>query len=152
MPFHGSALDNLRIANPCPAAWESMEGDERVRSCVLCSRKVYNLSAMARTEAEALVAQTSDRICVRLYRRADGMVMTQDCPSIQRRRRKWQGLTILLAIAFLVTLSLSFVLQSRERPDPGTRFIWLRGQRPFKDVLDWIDPPPPPGGMWVVGW
>ena len=48
-------LEKLRIANPCPARWEEMQGDERVRFCGTCKKSVYNLSALQRSEAEALV-------------------------------------------------------------------------------------------------
>jgi hypothetical protein len=73
-------LGRLRVASPCPASWEAMEGDGRVRFCRSCELHVYNLSAMTRAEAEALVARTEGRLCARLYRRADGTVLTSDCP------------------------------------------------------------------------
>lgn len=75
-----SALDDLRIARPCPASWSAMAGDERVRHCALCRRTVYNLAAMTEADALRLVATTEGRRCVRLYRRADGTVLTRDCP------------------------------------------------------------------------
>ena len=85
-------LDHLRIASPCPVGWEQMTGDERVRFCEQCSLRVYNISAMTRTEAEALIANTEGRICARLYRRFDGTVITKDCPvglrAIRRRVAK----------------------------------------------------------------
>ena len=54
-----TSLEKLRIANPCPARWEVMEGDDRVRFCQSCKKNVYNLSALQRSEAEALVARHS---------------------------------------------------------------------------------------------
>jgi hypothetical protein len=73
-------LGRLRVASPCPASWEAMEGDERVRFCRQCELHVYDLSAMTRAEAESLVARTEGRLCARFYRRADGTVLTSDCP------------------------------------------------------------------------
>ena len=73
-------LDNLRISSPCPASWEEMLGDDRVRFCGDCQLNVYNLSAMSRSEAEDLVRQREARLCVRFYRRVDGTMITQDCP------------------------------------------------------------------------
>jgi hypothetical protein len=35
---------------------------------------------MTESEAEALLASASGRLCVQFYRRADGTVLTQDCP------------------------------------------------------------------------
>src|SRR6516162_8887116 len=36
----------LRVASPCPADWNAMQGDDRVRFCGQCEKNVYNLSAM----------------------------------------------------------------------------------------------------------
>jgi hypothetical protein len=73
-------LDNVRIASPCRADWDAMQGDERVRFCAECGKNVYNLSAMSRLEAEALVTEKEGRMCVRFYQRADGSALTSDCP------------------------------------------------------------------------
>jgi hypothetical protein len=75
-----SRLDALTVASPCTVAWDSMEGDERVRACAQCRLSVYNLSAMTRPEAERFIDEKEGRACVRFYRRADGTVITQDCP------------------------------------------------------------------------
>ena len=80
-------LRGLEVATPCDARWDAMEGDDRVRFCGDCKRNVYNLSAMTGEQAEALLAQTEGRLCVRYYRRADGTVLTADCPTGVRRRR-----------------------------------------------------------------
>lgn len=73
-------LNLVRIATPCPVSWEQMTGNNRVRYCSHCGLNVYNVSELNRTEAESLVASTERRICARLYRRADGTVITKDCP------------------------------------------------------------------------
>ena len=77
---HSADIDRLRIATPCPVSWEQMTGDDRVRFCDHCSLHVYNISALSRIEAETLIASTEGRLCARLYRRADGSVLTKDCP------------------------------------------------------------------------
>jgi hypothetical protein len=73
-------IDRIRIATPCPIGWEQMTGDNRVRFCELCQLNVYNIAELSRTETEALIASTEGRICARMYRRADGTVLTKDCP------------------------------------------------------------------------
>jgi hypothetical protein len=89
-----SLLDDVRIASPCRASWNDMIGDDRVRFCGQCTKNVYNLSSLPRDEAETLLAQTLSRdetqagICVRLYRRADGTVLTADCPDGARRKKR----------------------------------------------------------------
>src|SRR5260370_815375 len=81
-------LEDIRLAFPCTAAWSEMEGDDKFRFCKQCRKHVYNLSAMSRLEAEALVEKTEGRMCVRFYRRADGTVLTDDCPVGLRLARK----------------------------------------------------------------
>src|SRR5207247_7817522 len=78
----------VTIASPCPASWEAMEGNHRVRSCDHCQLHVFNLSALTQQQAEDLIGRSEGRLCVRLYRRADGTVMTADCPpGLQALRR-----------------------------------------------------------------
>jgi hypothetical protein len=73
-------LDNLKIASPCSANWDEMIGNERVKFCGECKLNVYNLSGMTKQDAENLLISSEGRVCVRMYKRADGSVITQDCP------------------------------------------------------------------------
>ena len=82
------ALDNIRIATPCPVSWESMTGTDEVRSCSHCQLNVYNISSMTRADAAALIAKTEGRLCVRIYKRADGTLLTKDCPVGLRALRR----------------------------------------------------------------
>jgi len=81
-------INNLRVAKPCPASWDNMSGDERARHCDLCSLNVYNISAMTEKEAQKLIVEREGRLCIRLYKRADGTVLTKDCPVGLRAYRK----------------------------------------------------------------
>ena len=83
-----SVLDRVLVASPCPAAWKDMRGDERVRHCKLCNLNVYNLSELSRAEAEALIQSATGRLCIAYYQRADGTILTDDCPVGLRRARK----------------------------------------------------------------
>jgi hypothetical protein len=74
-----SPLDRLTIPRPCPISWDSMTGDERVRLCSQCKTNVYNLSEMTRKEAEALIIEKEGNLCARIYKRADGTIITNDC-------------------------------------------------------------------------
>src|SRR5262249_9038789 len=80
-------LDRVRIASPCNARWEDMTGTDRARFCAHCSQNVYNFSAMTRADADALNQEKEVKLCGRVCQRADGHVLTTDCPSGQRRRR-----------------------------------------------------------------
>ncbi|MEK7724841.1 MAG: hypothetical protein AAB336_10860, partial [Acidobacteriota bacterium] len=54
--------------------------DDRKRFCSHCNLNVYNLSEMTQREAENLLFEMEGKMCVRLYKRKDGTVITQDCP------------------------------------------------------------------------
>jgi hypothetical protein len=80
MPKFDSPLNNIRIASPCSADWNEMYGDNRKRFCGDCKLNVFNLSGMTRDEAEALIMNAEGRLCVRFYKRADGTIITKECP------------------------------------------------------------------------
>lgn len=73
-------LDEVSIAALCPVAWAEMDGDERKRFCSLCSLHVYNISEMKRKEAEDFLSANTEGVCLRLFRRADGTLISKDCP------------------------------------------------------------------------
>ncbi len=79
-PLPMFTLDDVRVASPCPADWDAMTGTDQARFCDQCHKNVYNLSALTRAEAEALVLEKEGHLCVRYYARADGTVLTRDCP------------------------------------------------------------------------
>jgi hypothetical protein len=114
-------LDNIYVAKPCPAAWDSMIGDDRARNCIQCDRTVYNISGLNRAEASDLVANREGRMCVRLYRRSDGTVITKDCPKGLKEYRirvaKFAG------SVFAAVLGLFTVGQAQRRPIDDTQGI-----------------------------
>ena len=57
-----------------------MGGDNRVRHCPECNLEVYNFSAMTSAEIDRVVSHREGRVCARFYQRADGTMLTQDCP------------------------------------------------------------------------
>ena len=116
-------LDQLKVASPCSASWADMLGDERVRFCLSCEKNVYNLSAMGRDEAEALLASRADgEICVRYYQRADGTVMTSDCPvGAKRKRRKQLALAVAGAGAMAAAAVTAFARETCTTRQGGLR-------------------------------
>ena len=111
MSYRTNPLDDVKVAAPCPADWDSMVGGERVRFCGQCQLNVYNLSGMSRRKAEALVSSTEGRLCVRFYRRADGSVLTRDCPvglrALKRRASRLARATLSAALGFLSGVGLN---------------------------------------------
>lgn len=102
MPASRDFLAQIQIASPCSADWDAMAGDDRVRYCRACSKNVYNLSALPADQAAALVREREGELCVRFFRRADGTLLTADCPRglaavRQRVRRVWAGIFALAA-------------------------------------------------------
>ena len=82
-------LNEIEVASPCGEDWAAMAGGERARHCASCKQDVYDLSGLTRAEGVELVrrAQGGEEICVRFRRRADGTVLTADCPSQVKRAR-----------------------------------------------------------------
>lgn len=110
-----NSLDRIRIASPCSVGWENMSGDERVRFCNECSLHVYNISEMTGSQALALMNGTEGRLCAMFYRRADGTILTKDCPvglKAFRRRVSRRAGALLTAILSLCTVALG---QSRKQ-------------------------------------
>jgi hypothetical protein len=118
-PFN---LERLRVASPCPVDWQSMTGDERVRFCSECSLNVYNISAMSRAEAESFIARREGRLCLKFYRRADGTVITRDCPTGQKiklRRRISRTAAATFATLLSMCAGVTAFAQSGQRSASG---------------------------------
>ena len=100
-------LANVQVASPCPANWEDMAGDEHVRFCGQCDKNVYNLSALTSAAATALILEHEGNLCGRFFRRADGTLLTADCPvGVHHRLRRKRRLAMLAtSLAGFLTLS-----------------------------------------------
>jgi hypothetical protein len=99
-------LSQIQVASPCSADWDEMEGDDKVRFCGECRRHVFNLSAMDVEEAGAKIAEHADGLCVRFFRRTDGMILTQDCPVGVEQARKRRRLAIRTSVEVTIGLAL----------------------------------------------
>ncbi|MFN7135756.1 MAG: hypothetical protein ACK4N5_27030, partial [Myxococcales bacterium] len=129
-------VNQLRIAAPCRVSWAAMSGDERKRLCGECRLHVYNVAELTRDEVRALVGGGDD-VCMRLYRRADGTVITRDCPLGQRVRDR-MSLALGAVLAALAAGTAGFVTFGDE----------LRGRMsiepPHSTETHPTPPPPPP--------
>ena len=162
-------LDAVRIATPCSESWDRMIGDERVRNCASCKLDVYNLSAMTRAEAEGLLAARTGRMCARYYRRADGTILTADCPvGVRRRRRQVLAIAAVggaASLAALVGVARSLQPAAPDAPrvrlesiaEPvamAQREVQPEPQRVLRARPEMYLPPPPPveeHERWTVG-
>lgn len=114
MSKYTDPLAHVRVAAPCTASWEGMSGNESVRFCAQCSLNVYNLSGMTRKEAETLVTNSEGRLCVRFYRRADGTILTGNCPvglrALKRRFSRVTNALLSSVLGFFAGLGINLAL------------------------------------------
>lgn len=123
------SLEQIRVARPCPASWDAMEGDERMRFCGGCRKYVHNLSALPRQQAERLICEAAGRLCVRFERDERGNIVTLDYkpPVVSRYRlRPWLWLATIGAVI-------------------GSAGAYLLGMEPF------VAPASPPAAGRVMG-
>ncbi|MCC6660018.1 MAG: hypothetical protein IT437_03940 [Phycisphaerales bacterium] len=117
---HLGLLDSVRIASPCPMRWEHMSpvGDGRTtRHCGQCDLHVHNLSAMTRDEAESFLASRAGggRTCAGFFRRADGTILTRDCP-VGVRALRAAAVRTAGRVAAAVVLVVGGIVVGRSRP------------------------------------
>jgi hypothetical protein len=104
-------VDRIEIPLPCHVPWADMTGDDRVRFCGDCRQSVYNVALFTRAEATRLLNDSSGRVCLRIFRRPDGTVVTDDCRARLRAARK-RGLLIFagtLLVVFWAQICAQFV-------------------------------------------
>jgi hypothetical protein len=104
-------LQKLKIASPCYERWENMKGDARIRHCASCKLNVYNLREMTAAEVDELIERNSGRLCLRIYKRWDGTVLTRDCPVGVSRARVRMAAAMATAAAFMVVLVTPLLLR-----------------------------------------
>ncbi len=141
-------LEDVRVASPCPAKWDEMLGNERVRFCTDCEKNVHNLSAMSQAEAEDLMTAKEGDLCVRFFQRADGTIMTSDCPvGAKRKLRKRAALSLAAAGAMAALAAIGMKLHEAHDTEQTS-----------EDTTE-ISPPAPvdevetdiPEGQWIAG-
>lgn len=124
-------LDSIRIATPCDAAWDDMTGDDRVRHCTACALNVYNVAELTRDEIRSLFARTEGRVCLRLHQRADGTLITRDCPNaLEALRRRVSRAGAAAAAALLSFAGLATGCATRPATAKQSDLVSLHARRP----------------------
>jgi hypothetical protein len=142
MSRFSSPLSKVRVASPCPAEWDSMMGDERVRFCGQCELNVYNLSAMTKAQAENLIVRTEGRLCVRFFRRKDGSILTQDCPvglrALRQRMSRIRRAVVSMLLGFFAGSAGSYAVNGFETALDGPHTL---GVMPVPEIHQPVHPP-----------
>ena len=142
-------LADIRVASPCHSSWNNMKGDEQTRYCGLCRKNVYNLSEMTRHEAENLIREKESKLCVRYYQRADGTVLTKDCPIGVAVVRRVLLARAVSASALLVTVIALFGKNLRVSDTP---LATKSAPMPTRSItLGELEPVEPPTPRIIVG-
>lgn len=139
-------LDSVHIASPCPMRWEDMrpaDGErDRRRFCDHCSLHVHNIAALTRDEAETLLreslGQPGGSICAQLHRRADGTILTRDCPVGRAALLRRAAARVVRMAGFLACALAAGVTWAASESRPR-----LRTLQPFEAVATWIHGTPP---------
>ena len=131
-----SPLNNIRVASPCSADWAGMIGPDRKRYCGDCKLNVYNISGMTLPEAESLLTQSEGRLCVRYYRRADGTILTKDCPVGWAKVKERVSRVATAAFSLLMTLFAGIGIMSLFSKSERSRDRYVMGDyRPLMGAV-----------------
>lgn len=135
MPTHSDPQPSLRIQTPCPKRWDELSGSGARRFCGQCALHVHDAAQLTRAEAAALVAATSERVCMRLTYAPDGRALFRDDATPAKRPvvSRWRRTAAWLATA--AAGALAACTRSANQPVPAPH-----------------DPPsPPPVTTHVMG-
>ncbi len=112
-------LQQVRVASPCKERWDGMAGDEHVRFCGRCEKNVYDLSALTASQAEALLRERGESMCVRFFRRSDGTILTSDCPVGSESKRFWRRVTKVAVASGLAAAGITMATATVTRTVPA---------------------------------
>jgi hypothetical protein len=112
---------------------------------------VYNLSGMSRVEAESLIQSKEGSLCVRFFQRADGTIITDDCPvglRVVRRPLKWMTTTMAILVAPLFTFA---AVMTGGKVNAAQMWASVQGTTLYQKVSNWLDPQAMLGGPAIAG-
>ena len=133
-------LQRISIAAPCHERWEDMTGDDRTRHCGTCEQTIHNIAGMTEVESEALLRSAfsddgspKQHLCARIYRRADGTILTADCPvGLRALRAKTRRGLLRVAAALGFTTVVAWAAAAEQRRGNGSDWRW---SQPFSFVV-----------------
>lgn len=129
-------LQNARIASPCDVGWANLRGDDRVRYCDRCEKNVYNLVGLNNDEIANLIQEKEGSLCVHVYQRADGTLLTSDCPVGLRAARRRLARSVMAIAACLVFVVSTTILRGSDHIVERR----LKMMQPFVRIAQWLMP------------
>lgn len=156
--IHLQLLQSVRIASPCPARWEDMVGDDKIRHCELCNLNVHNLSNMDEDEVRALLSRVGgERVCAGMWKRADGTIITRNCPvGLAKARARVAKAAGRIAAAIGLIIGAGAATARVDRDGRWSEWGWairLRQLPAVQWARDHLTPKstPPTGQMFLAG-
>lgn len=146
--FDAARFDQIDVASPCSMRWDDMRGDDRARFCGACRLNVYDISALTRAEAESLIREHEGHLCVRFFRRADGTILTRNCP-VGLRRVRHAVVRLAGSIAAVAILAVGAAAAMGERL--RGRSVRICDTQPYVSLTRLLRTPPvivPPPAPW----
>lgn len=139
----------LEIESPCPMNLDVLPRDGAGIHCPLCNKTVHDIAQMSHAQAQSLLADDTQPICIRVSRdKATGQVITLDYarPGIVRGRSPW---SLILSVISVAAAAMGFTL-TRPMQTAGIRRIRLPAPTPVvaspmsQIAIPTPAPPPPP--------
>lgn len=142
------SLAQIHVANPCPADWSAMSGDDAKRFCAHCQKHVHDLDAMTRDAAEALVCSSAGSLCIRYQADAEGRpAMLNYAPTkTVSRLRRWTPFAA-ISMAFTTAAIALGIQWKKPATPPAMMVVGMMGPVPVRQPAN----VPPPMGRMVIG-
>lgn len=106
------ALSKVKIASPCKVPLSEMEDRGNCFHCKSCDLNVYQFSKLTNSEIADLMNDNNEKLCIGIFRREDGTIITKDCPLGLRDvgfiYRK-SGLIKAIAFVLIILMGLAYI-------------------------------------------
>jgi hypothetical protein len=130
-----------------------MSGNDSARFCAQCQKHVYNWSALTAERAADLIREKEGKLCVRFYKRADGTILTADCPvgaaAVWRRVKRLAAAVVALLVSG-VAMSLLAGDSGRRQDKRSRPKAYETWDDAVSAVRDFVNPQPPVMGKMCV--
>lgn len=101
-------IENFKPASPCEYTWKKSDPKQRCSFCEKCQQHVYDFDGIELPEANELILKRENRQVDQLFKRADGMFLTTDCPLAARR--KMNQIMLIAGGVLVVGITLAILL------------------------------------------